>query len=76
LNFIWEKITEWLKGLLISGITSNLTGDELKNPKNIAEQRVFNRILERCHPILVDGPDRRRKNIVAGFSEVHELLGL
>jgi len=26
LNFIWEKITEWLKGLLISGITSNLTG--------------------------------------------------
>jgi len=26
LNFIWDKITEWLKGLLISGIMSNLTG--------------------------------------------------
>ena len=26
MNFIWDKITEWLKGLLISGIMSNLTG--------------------------------------------------
>jgi hypothetical protein len=26
LNFIWDKITEWLKGLLVSGIMSNLTG--------------------------------------------------
>jgi len=26
LNFIWDKITEWLKGLLVSGIISNLSG--------------------------------------------------
>ena len=26
LNFIWDKITEWLKNLLVSGIVSNLTG--------------------------------------------------
>ena len=26
MNFIWEKITEWLKGLLVCGIMSNLTG--------------------------------------------------
>ena len=26
MNFIWDKITEWLKGLLISGIMSNLNG--------------------------------------------------
>lgn len=26
LNFIWDKITEWLKGLLVSGIMSNLSG--------------------------------------------------
>ena len=26
MNFIWDKITEWLKGLLVSGIMSNLTG--------------------------------------------------
>ena len=26
MNFIWDKITEWLKNLLVSGIISNLTG--------------------------------------------------
>ena len=26
MNFIWDKITEWLKGLLVSGIISNLSG--------------------------------------------------
>ena len=26
MNFIWDKITEWLKGLLVSGIMSNLSG--------------------------------------------------
>ena len=26
LSFIWDKITEWLKGLLVSGILSNLNG--------------------------------------------------
>ena len=26
LNFIWDKITEWLKGLLVGGTVSNLSG--------------------------------------------------
>lgn len=26
MNFIWDKITEWLKGLLVGGIVSNLFG--------------------------------------------------
>ena len=26
LNFIWNKLTEWLKELLIGGIMENLTG--------------------------------------------------
>ena len=26
MNFIWDKITEWLKGLLVGGIVSNLSG--------------------------------------------------
>jgi len=26
LNFIWDKITEWLKELLVSGVVSNLSG--------------------------------------------------
>lgn len=26
MDFLWDKITEWLKDVLISGITSNLSG--------------------------------------------------
>lgn len=26
MDLLWDKITEWLKNLLIDGITSNLTG--------------------------------------------------
>lgn len=26
MNFIWDKITEWLKELLVSGVVSNLSG--------------------------------------------------
>ena len=26
MNFIWDKITEWLKELLVGGIISNLSG--------------------------------------------------
>ncbi|MBR5109979.1 MAG: hypothetical protein IK099_07270 [Clostridia bacterium] len=26
MNFLWSKVTEWLKGLLVSGIISNLNG--------------------------------------------------
>ena len=26
MNFIWDKITEWLKGLLVGSIVSNLSG--------------------------------------------------
>ena len=26
MNFIWDKITEWLKELLVSGVVGNLSG--------------------------------------------------
>ena len=33
MNFIWDKITEWLKELLVSGVVSNLSGlfDSINN---------------------------------------------
>ena len=57
-------------------ITTNLSGEDLKNPKDIAEQRVYNRILERCFPIEVNGPDRRRRKIINEYDSMRELLGL
>lgn len=57
-------------------ITSNLSGDELKNPRGIAEQRIYNRVLERCAPVEVSKIDRRRRNIIREYGSVKDLLGL
>lgn len=57
-------------------ITTNLTLDELKNPKNITEERIFKRVLERCFPIEATGPDRRVLNIIEDYDDTKSLLGL
>lgn len=38
---------------------SNLTLDEMKNPPDLAHARIYDRILERCAPILFDGKNFR-----------------
>lgn len=57
-------------------VTSNLTADAIKNPADIAYQRIFSRLLEMCVPIEVKGEDRRRKILKDSFGEYSELLGI
>lgn len=83
-----ERATEYMNEIVFSIIdgryranlpmiiTSNLTIEELKHPKGIAEQRVFNRILERCFPLEVNGADRRKKIICNDYSSMKQMLGL
>lgn len=57
-------------------ITTNLTAEEMKNPKEIHKQRLFSRILEMCVPIAVEGGDRRRQKSKEDYSEFKNMLGL
>lgn len=57
-------------------VTSNLKSEQIKNPADLAYQRVFSRLLEMCVPIEVKGEDRRRKMLKDSFSEYSELLGI
>ena len=43
-------------------ITTNLKLAELKNPPDLAHARIYDRILERCAPILLPGRTSGRKN--------------
>ena len=43
-------------------ITTNLKLAELKNPPDLAHARIYDRILERCAPILFDGNNFREEN--------------
>lgn len=42
-------------------VTTNLGMGDLKNPKNIGEQRVFDRLLEVCGPVICEGENFRQK---------------
>ena len=43
-------------------VTTNLKLDELKRPSDLAHARIYDRILERCAPILFDGKNFRENN--------------
>lgn len=57
-------------------ITTNLSIEEIKNPKVNENRRIYDRILERCHPIEVSGGSKRREKIRNEFAETQRLLGL
>ena len=57
-------------------VTTNLTSREIKNPTGIENERIYDRIIERCFPIEVPGESRRREKVVKEFASVKEKLGL
>lgn len=57
-------------------ITTNLTLDNIKKPDDIADGRVYDRIIERCFPIEVTGSNRRHKVVRESYEDMKELLGL
>ena len=57
-------------------ITTNLTMEKIKNPEDIENRRIYDRILERCFPIEVGGSSRRRKAVRDDYDSMKNLLGL
>ena len=57
-------------------ITSNYTPKQLTEDCEIRKRRVYDRLLERCHPVKVDGPSRRKQIGRSDFADMNKLLGL
>ena len=57
-------------------ITTNLSLNTLQNPEDLVHQRIYDRVLEMCHPVEVTGKSRRRQKVAADFRSMNELLGL
>lgn len=57
-------------------ITTNLSIDKIKNPSDIENGRIYDRIIERCFPIEVKGQNRRHKAVRESYGDMKELLGL
>jgi DNA replication protein DnaC len=57
-------------------ITTNLSLNELMNTDKLAYKRIYDRILERCYPVKVDGASRRTESFKNNIMEVGKKLGL
>ncbi len=57
-------------------VTTNLGINEIKQPSGIGNKRIYDRILERCFPVEVNGGDRRRSMIRREYDNMKNLLGL
>lgn len=57
-------------------ITTNLSIDKIKNPDDIENMRIYDRIIEKCFPIEITGGSRRRQNVRNEYEEMKNLLGL
>ena len=57
-------------------ITTNLTGAEIKQPNSLSKERIYSRLLERCHPIEVNVADRRRAALKDSYADMKNILGM
>ena len=53
-------------------VSTNLTAQELVKPGDVMKARIYGRLLERCLPIRVEGPNRRKQN--APYDEMRAIL--
>lgn len=78
--FAKEQVYDVIDSRYTSGkpmlITTNLSMEKIKNPEDIENMRIYDRVLERCFPIEVSGANRRRKAVREDYETMKNLLGL
>ena len=57
-------------------VTTNLSIEEIKKPAEITNARIYDRVLQMCHPIHVEGVSRRRQQVAKTYGQMNDLLGL
>lgn len=75
-----EKIYEIIDTRYRSGkpliITTNLKYKDMKNCENVGYKRIYDRILQMCHPIAVIGDSRRKEKSEKSMKFMSDFLGL
>lgn len=79
-EFMQEQVFSIVNARYCSGlpfiVTTNLTIEEISKPQDSGRARIYNRILERCFPVEVNGIDRRKARLKSDFPEMGAKLGL
>lgn len=56
-------------------VTTNLTPQELAKPGTLKYSRIYDRLLEVCLPVKVDGPSRRRSAAADTWTQMRKQMG-
>ena len=71
-DFAREQVFNIINGRYLSVsptvVTTNLSLRELKNPKTMADHRIYDRLLERCLPVCFDGESLRREKAAGNLA--------
>lgn len=79
-DYMQEMVYKIVNARYVAGVpvivTTNLTPDELTKTADIGYQRTYDRLLEKCLPIKVDGRSRRRAAAASTWGEMRRKLGM
>lgn len=79
-EYMQEMVYKIVNARYVAGapviVTTNLTTDELTKTADIGYARTYDRLLEKCLPIKVDGRSRRRAAAAATWGEMRRQLGM
>ena len=73
-ELVYEVVNLWVNTGKPLIVTTNLTAEQLKKPKDITENRIFSRIFEKCIPFEVKGTHHRNKICVENKARFMENL--
>lgn len=75
LETVYMVVDERYKSKLPLIVTTNLTLGEMCKPKNMDYQRIYDRVLEMCVPVVFRGGSIRRKKANRNTKRARELFG-
>lgn len=57
-------------------VTTNLSAKAMAQEREQDRQRIYSRVLEMCHPIEVNGADRRAQAAAKDYAKINKMLGI
>lgn len=79
-EYMQEMVYKIVNARYVAGapviVTTNLTPDELTKADDLGYARTYDRLLEKCLPIKVDGRSRRRSAAAKTWGEMRQQLGM
>ncbi len=79
-EYMQEMVYKIVNARYVAGapviVTTNLTTDELTKTAEIGYARTYDRLLEKCLPIKVDGRSRRRAGAADAWGNMRRQLGM